>query len=298
MDMSKNFTGTGVAVVTPFKTDTSIDFKALERVVSHIINGGVDYLVVLGTTSEAVTLSPEEKEAVVSYVKEINNGRLPIVLGMGGNNTHQVENDIRSTDFEGIDGILSVAPYYNKPGQKGIYQHFKAISSASPVPVMLYNVPGRTSSNISADTCLKLAWDFDNIVAVKEASGDLTQVMNIVSRAPAGFQVISGDDLLTLPMIALGCTGVVSVLANAFPKEWSEMTDLALKSKNRQAADIHYKYLEMIGLLFEDGNPAGIKSVLNCLNLCQNTVRLPLTPVSRNTSTRISTLIQDLKLTI
>lgn len=298
MDMTKKFTGTGVAVVTPFKTDTSIDFKALERVVTHIINGGVDYLVLLGTTSESVTLSCEEKEAVVSYIKEINNGRLPLVLGMGGNNTHQVENNIRSTDFDGIDGILSVTPYYNKPGQKGIYQHFKAISSASPVPVILYNVPGRTSSNISAETCLKLAWDFNNIVAVKEASGDLSQVMNIINKAPSGFQVISGDDLLTLPMIALGCSGVISVLANAFPKEWSEMVDMALKSKNKQAADIHYKYLNMIGLLFEDGNPAGIKSVLSNLNICNNTVRLPLTIVSRNTATRISSLIQDLKLNV
>lgn len=294
--MSKNFSGTGVAVITPFKSDTSIDFKALERVVEHIINGGVDYLVLLGTTSEYVTMSCEEREAVVSYIKEINNSRLPVVMGISGNNTQKVVSTINNTDFTGIDGILSVAPYYNKPGQKGIYQHFKAISNASPVPIILYNVPGRTSSNISAETCSKLAWDFDNIVGVKEASGDLHQVMNIVNSTPPGFQVISGDDLLTLPMAAIGCSGVISVLANAFPAEWSEMVNLALKSKQKQASEIHYKYIEMIDLLFEDGNPAGIKSVLNTLNICENTVRLPLTIATRNTATKIASLIEDLKL--
>lgn len=294
--MVKSFNGTGVAVITPFKSDNSIDFKALERVVEHIISGGVNYLVLLGTTSEAVTLNNEEQEAVVSYIKEINNGRVPIVIGQSGNNTQKVVSTIHATDFTGIDGILSVAPYYNKPGQKGIYQHFKAISNASPVPIILYNVPGRTSSNIEAETCLKLAWDFENIVAVKEASGDLTQVMNIIAKAPGGFQVISGDDLLTLPMISLGATGVISVLANAFPFEWSEMVTHALKSKHRKAAELHYKYLEMIGLLFEDGNPAGVKSVLSSMGICHNNVRLPLTPAGRNTSSRINSLLADLKL--
>ncbi len=294
--MSKSFFGTGVAVITPFKSDSSIDFKALERVVNRIIDGGVNYLVLLGTTSEAATLSCEEQEAVVSYIKEINNGRVPLVLGLGGNNTQQVESKIQSTDFSGIDGILSVTPWYNKPGQKGIYQHFKAVANACPVPIILYNVPARTSSNISAETCLKLAWDFDNIVGVKEASGDLSQVMSIISKSPSHFNVISGDDLLTLPMISLGSTGVISVLANAFPSEWAEMVNLALKARIRQAGEIHYKYLEMIALLFEDGNPAGVKSVLNSLGVCNNNVRLPLTSVSRNTTTRINTLIQDLKL--
>lgn len=294
--MSKNFSGTGVAVITPFKNDSSIDFKALERVVNHIIDGGVNYLVVLGTTSEAATLSCEEKEAVVSYIKEINNGRVAIILGLGGNNTQQVVSSIKNTDFTGIDGILSVAPWYNKPGQKGIYQHFKAIANVCPVPIILYNVPGRTSSNISAETCLKLAWDFKNIVGIKEASGDLSQVMNIISKAPSHFNVISGDDLLTLPLISLGCTGVISVLANAFPSEWSNMVNLSLKASLRKAGEIHYKYLEMIDLLFEDGNPAGVKSVLSSLGICNNNVRLPLTIVSRNTSSRINNLIQDLKL--
>lgn len=290
------FKGTGVAIVTPFKNDTSVDFKALERVVNHIIAGGASYLVALGTTSEVVTMNSEEKEAVVSYIKEINAGRLPLVLGIGGNNTQQVVSAIHQNDMEGIDGILSVAPYYNKPGQKGIYQHFKAVASACQVPVILYNVPGRTGSNISAEICVKLAWDFDNIVAVKEASGDLQQVMDIIQKSPPDFNVISGDDLLTLPMIALGAGGVISVLANAFPAEWSEMVELALKNQMKKAGELHYKYLEMIGLIFEDGNPAGIKSALNGLGLCNNFVRLPLTPAGRNTSTRINNFIEDLKL--
>ncbi len=292
----KNFRGTGVAVVTPFKSDSSIDFKALERVVNHIIDGGVSYLVVLGTTSEAATMNNEEKEAVISYIKEINSGRIPIVLGIGGNCTQQLVSTIRQTDLNGIDGILSVAPYYNKPNQKGIYQHFKAVSNASQLPIIIYNVPGRTGSNIEAETCVKLAWDFENIVAVKEASGNLSQVMDIINKAPSDFQVISGDDLLTMPMISLGAEGVISVLGNAFPMEWSEMVKLALKNKFKSAAEIHYKYLEMIGLIFEDGNPAGIKSVLSGLGICDNNVRLPLTPASRNTGARINSILDDLKL--
>jgi len=294
----KKFRGTGVAMITPFKNDNSIDFKALEKVVEHIIKGGVNYLVLLGTTSEAVTLSDEEKEAVVSFVVEINNNRVPLVVGMGGNNTQQIVNSVLRTDFTGISGILSVTPYYNKPGQKGIYQHFKAIAESSPVPVILYNVPGRTSSNIDAETCVQLAWDCRNIVAVKEASGDFKQVMKIIRDAPEEFLVISGDDLITLPMIAMGGSGVISVLGNAFPEEWSEMTRLALKGNLKQAAELHYKYLEMIELLFIDGNPAGVKAIMNNLGLCNTNVRLPLTPVTRNTFTRISGLIEDLKLKV
>ena len=292
----KSFAGTGVAVVTPFKNDFSIDFKALERVVNHIIDGGVDYLVIMGTTSEAVTLNHEEREAVVSYILEINNGRLPVVLGIGGNNTQNVVSTIRNTDFTGIDGILSVAPYYNKPGQKGLFLHFKAIAGASPVPVIIYNVPGRTSSNIEAETALKLAWETDNIVAVKEASGNLAQVMKIIEKAPPHFNVVSGDDLLALPMISLGASGIISVLGNAFPREWSEMINLALKQKVKSASELHYKYLEMIDLMFVDGNPAGVKAALSLLDICSNNVRLPLTPASRTTTSRIATLIDDLKL--
>lgn len=295
-DYMKKFRGTGVAMITPFKSDNSIDFKALEKVVNHIIDGGVNYLVLLGTTSEAVTLSSEEREAVVSFVKEVNNDRVPLVVGLGGNNTQHIVNSILRSDFSGISGILSVTPYYNKPGQKGIYQHFKAIAEASPVPVILYNVPGRTSSNIDSETCLKLAWDFKNIVAVKEASGDFNQVMRIIRDCPEDFLVISGDDMITLPMISIGSAGVISVLGNAFPGEWSEMVRLALKGNSRQAAELHYKYLELIELLFVDGNPAGVKAIMNILGLCNTNVRLPLTTVSRNTSTRIGTIIDDLKL--
>ena len=292
----KIFKGLGVAMITPFKSDRSVDFKALENITNHIIDGGCDYLVVMGTTSEAVTLNHEEKEAVTSYIKEINNGRIPVVLGIGGNNTQNVTDTIKRTDFEGIDGILSVAPYYNKPGQKGILIHFKEISTASPVPIILYNVPGRTSSNIAAETCLELAWSFDNIVGIKEASGNLSQVMKIINEKPEDFLLISGDDLLTLPLIALGGSGVISVLGNAFPAEWKEMVSLALKSKLNSACEIHYKYIELIDLLFTDGNPAGIKSVMNILGLCQNYLRLPLTAVSRQTGTKINTTLEDLKL--
>ena len=292
----KNFQGTGVAMITPFKNDTSIDFKALERVVEHIIGGGVNYLVLMGTTSEAATLGPEEKEAVISYVKEVNNNRIPLVLGIGGNNTHHVVDTVLRTDFSGISGILSVTPYYNKPGQKGIYQHFKAIAEACPVPIILYNVPTRTSSNIDAETCTSLAWDFNNIVAIKEASGNLNQVMHIRRDAPDDFVIVSGDDMITLPMISMGCNGVISVLGNAFPCEWSEMVKLALKGNFKQASELHYKYLELIELLFIDGNPAGVKAALNSLGICQPTVRLPLTVASRNTSNRISGIIEDLKL--
>ncbi|MCF8222153.1 MAG: 4-hydroxy-tetrahydrodipicolinate synthase [Bacteroidales bacterium] len=292
----KKFEGMGVAMVTPFKADGSVDFKSLEKITNHIIEGGCNYLVVMGTTSEAVTLNTQEKNAVTSYIKEINNGRIPVVLGIGGNSTQQVIDNIREADFEGIDGILSVAPYYNKPGQKGIMLHFKEIAMACPVPIILYNVPGRTSCNISSDTCLELAWSFNNIVGVKEASGDLEQVMEIIAGKPEGFDVISGDDLLTLPLIALGGAGVISVMGNAFPAEWSEMVSLALKSKNKKAREIHYKYKELIKLLFIDGNPAGVKSALNSLGMCNNSLRLPLTGVSRSTSNSINTIIEKLRL--
>jgi len=292
----KLFEGLGVAMITPFKSDRSVDFKALEAITNHIIDGGADYLVVMGTTSEAVTLNQEEKEAVTSYIVEINNGRIPIVLGIGGNNTQQVTDTIKKTDFEGINGILSVAPYYNKPGQKGIILHFKEISMVSPVPVILYNVPGRTSSNIDAETCLELAWSFNNITGIKEASGNLSQVMKIIQGKPDNFLLISGDDMLGLPIISLGGSGVISVLGNAFPAEWKEMVSLALKSKISSARELHYKYTEIIDLLFVDGNPAGIKSVMNNLGLCQNNLRLPLTPVSRQTGMKISTGIENLRL--
>ena len=292
----KKFQGLGVAMVTPFKSDRSIDFKALEKITEHIIEGGADYLVLLGTTSEVVTLTAGEKDAVVSYITEVNNRRLPLVVGMGGNNTQEVINNIRKTDFSNIDGILSVAPYYNKPGKRGMYLHFKEIAMACPVPIILYNVPGRTSSNIYAETCLELAWGFENIIAVKEASGDHSQLMEIINGKPDDFLVISGDDLFTLPLISIGGSGVISVLGNAFPSEWKEMVRLALRSKNQAAQELHYKYFDIIKLLFVDGNPAGIKAVLNTMGLCQNTVRLPLTSVSRQTNLKIQHTLEELKL--
>ncbi|MGC9471091.1 MAG: 4-hydroxy-tetrahydrodipicolinate synthase [Bacteroidales bacterium] len=285
---ANQFTGTGVAIVTPFRNDESVDFPSLEKLIGHLIAGGVDYLVVMGTTGESVTLNRDEKHAVLEFVKEASGGKIPIVVGIGGNNTQAVVSQIRDTDLNGVAGILSVAPYYNKPGQKGLYQHFKAIASASPVPVILYNVPGRTCSNISADTVVQLATDIRNIVAVKEASGNFSQVMEIIRKAPPGFQVISGDDGITLPMIALGGAGVISVLANALPAEWSEMVRLALQGNLEKAREIHYGLLPLIDLLFAEGNPAGIKAALACQGIISNHLRLPLTPVSRSLYQAIS----------
>jgi 4-hydroxy-tetrahydrodipicolinate synthase len=263
--------------------------------VDHVINGGLNYIVVLGTTGESVTLSKDEKKAVICYIKEAIDNRVPLVVGIGGNNTQEVVSQIRNTDFTGVDGILSVSPYYNKPNQRGLFQHFKAIATSSPVPVILYNVPGRTCSNISADTCLQLAHDFENIVAVKEASGDMEQVMKIVKGKPENFSVISGNDMDTLPVIALGGSGVISVLANAFPAECSEMVTHSLKSNFKSAREIQFRFLEMIELLFTDGNPSGVKAMLNIMNLCQNNVRLPLVPVSKPVYTRIQKAIDELK---
>jgi len=289
----KRFKGSGVAIVTPFKNDSSIDFSALGRVVEHIIQGGINYIVVLGTTGESATLTRDEKKAVVSYVIEAVNGRIPIVAGIGGNNTQEVINTIRHTDFTGVDGILSVAPYYNKPTQRGLFQHFKSIANCSPIPVIMYNVPGRTGCNLNADTCLELAKECDNIAGVKEASGDLTQIMKIIRGKPESFNVISGDDMLTLPVIAAGGAGVISVLANAFPAATSELVNNALKSNFKTAREIQFKYLEITELLFTEGNPAGVKAMLGILNKCQNILRLPLVPVSRSTLTRIQKAVEE-----
>ncbi len=289
----KKFRGTGVAIITPFKNDSSIDFAALERVVNHVINGGVNYIVVMGTTGESATLTKDEKKAVISYVVEVNDGRIPLVLGIGGNNTQEVINCIRHTNLTGVDGILSVAPYYNKPNQRGLFQHFKAIATGSPLPVILYNVPGRTCSNISAETCIELAHECDNIVAVKEASGDLAQIMKIIRGKPDNFSVISGDDMLTIPIIASGGSGVISVLANAFPSVTSELVTNALKSNYKSARELNCRYLEIIELLFVDGNPAGVKAMMSIMNLCQNNLRLPLVTVNRAVLTRIQKAIDE-----
>ncbi len=289
----KQFKGTGVAIVTPFREDGSIDFKCLDKLVNHLIDGKVEYLVVLGTTGESVTLSKDEKNAVVNAVIDAAEGRVPIVLGMGGNSTQSVLNSIAEQNFEGIDAILSVSPYYNKPSQGGIYEHYKMIAGASPVPVILYNVPGRTSSNITAETTLRLANDFDNIIAVKEASGNLEQCMEIIKNKPRRFLVISGDDTLTLPIVAAGGDGVISVTANAFPEDFSEMVRRALKGKMRGARELQYKLFDIMQWHFADGNPGGVKASLNALGICKEKVRLPLVPVNDEVRKKIRELVKN-----
>lgn len=292
--MSKNsqFKGTGVAIVTPFNKDNTIDYKGLGKLIDFIIKGGVEYVVALGTTGESVTLSKEEKQSVVAHVIENVDKRVPIVLGLGGNNTQEILSSLKkSSDFDHIDAILSVSPYYNKPNQRGIYQHYKAISEATPVPVILYNVPGRTSSNMTADTTLKLANEFKNIIAMKEASGNLEQCMNIIKHKPKDFLLISGDDMLTLPLIASGAEGVISVVANAFPKDFSEMTRQILAGNVKEAQRLHYKLTDIIEQLFADGNPAGVKAVLEMMKICSANVRLPLVKVNKATQNALTELV-------
>lgn len=279
-------TGAGVAIVTPFRSDSSIDFNALEKLVEHLIENEIDYLVVMGTTGESVTLNKDEKHAVLDFVIEKTNGRVPVVAGIGGNNTHEVISQIKARDFEGIEAILSVAPYYNKPGQEGLYRHYETIASISPVPIILYNVPGRTGVNITAQTTLKLS-KIQNIVAVKEASGNLVQVAKIAKNKPKDFLIISGDDALTIPIASYGGAGVISVLANAFPKEISELVSFTQTGNFEEARKIHFRFTELIDLLFVDGNPAGIKAVLHQMNLISNALRLPLTPVTPETENKI-----------
>lgn len=291
--MKKNFTGTGVALVTPFHKYGTVDFGSLKQVVEHTISNGVDYLVVLGTTGESVTLSADEKNAVVDFVIETNNQRVPIVKGVGGNNTQDIVETIKSGSFEGIDAILSVCPYYNKPQQKGLYYHFKTIASVSPVPVILYNVPGRTGCNLQPETTLQLAKDFKNIVAIKEASGNFDQITHIIKNKPKDFTVISGDDALTLPLIALGAEGVISVVANAFPAQFSSMVNLCLKGDFVAARKIHYQLSDIIKTLFEDGSPGGIKAALQILNLAPNNLRLPVVKINKSTYLQLTNLINE-----
>ena len=290
----KRFRGTGVAIVTPFKSDLSIDFSAFGRIVNHVVDGGVNYIVVMGTTGESVTLTRDEKKAIINYILEAIDGRIPLVVGIGGNNTQEVVSQLRNFELEKVDAILSVAPYYNKPNQRGLFQHFKTISAYSPAPVIIYNVPGRTGCNISAETCLQLAHECENIGGVKEASGNMEQIMRIIKGKPESFNVISGDDLTTLPIIAAGGSGVISVLANAFPAQWSEMVSHCLKSNFKAAREIQFRFMELIELLFIEGSPAGIKAVLNILNLSQNTLRLPLVPVSRTIFSKIQKTVEEI----
>ena len=274
--MNNKISGTGVALVTPMKSDLTIDFNALNNLVNHCIDGGVDFLVVLGTTGESVTLSVEEKKLVLDCVKKSNNNRLPIVLGIGGNNTDYIIKSFSTYNLEGVDAILSVSPAYNKPTQEGIYQHFKAISKSSPLPLIIYNVPGRTSSNINAKTTLRLAYDFDNIIAIKEASGDIEQIMEIIAKKPIDFMVLSGDDAITLPIILMGGDGVISVLGQALPKDFSSMVKYGLEGDLKASKELHYKILSFVEPLFVEGNPAGIKTLLNLQGICKEEVRLPL----------------------
>ena len=275
------FRGTGIALITPFNEDKSVDFQALERIVNHVIDGGADFLVALGTTSEAPTLTPEEKQLVVATILKANAGRLPVLLGLGGNNTQAVIEQIKTRDFNGIDGILSVVPFYNKPNQRGMKAHFEAIADASPVPVILYNVPGRVGVNLQAATCVALA-KHPNIIAVKEASGNLTQIMEILRDKPADFDVLSGDDGITQPLMALGANGVISVAANAYIKPFSKMMNAMKEGHTEEALKLHYAMLRMNQLIFADGNPAGIKCLMSLMGLCKNVLRLPLVPVSDN----------------
>lgn len=289
---SVSFKGTGVAIVTPFRDDKSIDFKALGKLLQHLLTNQVDYLVVLGTTGESVTLKNEEKTAVVDFVIDNVDGKIPIVVGVGGNNTLDAIRHFKDYNFKKISAVLSVCPYYNKPTQTGLYEHFKAIAAESPAPVILYNVPGRTGSNMTAETTLKLAHEIPGIIAVKEASGNLEQIMQIIKDKPEGFQVISGDDLLTLPIVSMGGEGVISVLANALPKETSDMVNFALAQKFKQARQLHYQLMDFTRALFTEGNPAGVKAVLNMLKITSNSLRLPLTPVSKTHYDKLAELLK------
>lgn len=279
--------GTGVALITPFKKDFSVDTEALTRIVNFQIENGIDYLVVLGTTAETATLSEVEKNLVIETIIKANQNRLPLVLGVGGNNTLNVVEELKTRDLSNFVAILSVSPYYNKPTQEGIYQHFKCIAEASPIPVILYNVPGRTASNMLPATVIRLANDFKNIIGIKEAAGDIVQAMKLIQHKPKDFLVISGDDMVTLSMVLAGGAGVISVIGEGFPKEFSTMVRLGLERKVDDAYKLHYLLVDSIDMIFEQGNPGGIKEVFKALGLCENTVRLPLVNVNSDLATRI-----------
>lgn len=286
--------GTGVALVTPFKKDLTVDLEALKRIVNYQIDNQIEYLVVLGTTAENVTLNAEEKELVIQTVIEVNANRIPMVLGVGGSDTAHVVNELKTRDLSAFVAVLSVAPYYNKPNQEGMYQHFKAISEASPKPIILYNVPARTGSNMLPSTVIRLANDFKNIVAIKEAAGDIVQAMQLIQNKPKDFLVISGDDMIALPIVLAGGSGVISVIGEGIPKQFSEMIRLGLQGKVREAYDIHYRVADGINLIFEQGNPAGIKEIFNYLGLSENIIRLPLVNVDADLAERINKFMKEL----
>lgn len=286
----------GVALITPFKSNGDVDYEALENLVESLIRNGADFLCVLGTTAETPTLSSEEKNEIKRLVVRKVNGRIPLLLGCGGNDTRAVVNSLKNDDFSGFSGILSVCPMYNKPSQEGLFQHFKAIAEASPVPVVLYNVPGRTGVNMTAETTLRLARTCPNIVAIKEASGNITQMDDIIKNKPSHFDVISGDDGITFPLITLGAVGVISVIGNALPKEFSRMVRLALNGDYANALTIHHRFTELFSLLFVDGNPAGVKAMLNLMGACENVLRLPLVPTRITTMEKMSSIVKSLNI--
>lgn len=288
------FSGTGVALITPFKTDLSLDLKALEELVDFQISNGIDYIVVLGTTAETATLTAEEKELVKQTIITATKKRVPLVLGLGSNNTQDAVSQIKSSSFEGFDALLSVSPFYNKPSQNGIYQHFKCIAEASDLPIILYNVPGRTGSNMQPETVVKLAEEFENIIGIKEAAGDFEQAMTLIRDTPKDFLVISGEDMLTLPMVLAGGSGVISVMAEGFPKPYSAMVKLGLERQVDQAYQIHYQLMQGINLIFQEGNPSGIKAVFEHLGLAESAVRLPLVEASAQLKTQLKTFMKTL----
>lgn len=287
----KELIGTGVALVTPFNEDYSVDHESLEKIVNFNIANGVEYLVISGTTGESVTITKQEKKDIIDTVKKANNGRIPLVLGIGGNNTAQVVEEIKSTDLKDFAAILSVSPYYSKPTQEGLYQHFKNVAEACPIPVILYNVPGRTSKNMDPETTIRLANDFNNIVAIKEAGNNVAQYLELLKNKPDNFLVISGDDDLALSVILAGGSGVISVIGQAFPKEFSEMIRLGLQGKSKESYSLHFRLMEVINLIFSENNPAGIKAVFEALNLCRDTVRLPLVPATNSLKEKIRDFI-------
>lgn len=294
--MSNNiFHGLGIALITPFTDSGEVDYPALKRLLEYQLDNGADFLCILATTAETPCLTREEKDKITVLVKDVVKGRIPILKYCGGNNTAAVIEEMKSTDWTGIDGILSICPYYNKPSQEGLYQHFKAIAAESPLPLVLYNVPGRTGVNMKAETTVRLAKDCPNIVAIKEASGSLEQVDEIIKNKPDGFEVISGDDALTFPMIASGAVGVISVIGNALPKEFSRMIRLEFNGEYEPARKIHHKFTELYSLLFVDGNPAGVKALLNDMGMIENRLRLPLVPTKIETKQKMAEILHSFR---
>ena len=292
MSLKNKFTGTGIAIVTPFNDDRSIDWKSFSNLIEFWIKGKVEYLVALGTTGESATIHGKEKQEVFSFVAKQVAGRVPVVAGIGGNDTHELLEAFKNFDLTGFDAILSVSPYYNKPNQEGIFQHYKALDAATPLPIIMYNVPSRTGMNVTGETQLRIAKECKNIFATKEASGDFAQINYIIKNKPDDFMIISGDDPITLQMIAAGAEGLISVVANAYPKEYSDMVRLCLAGKFNEAKPLHYKYLDIIASMFAEGSPSGVKAYLNEMGLCNNTVRLPVWPVSEKHLQKIKELMK------